>query len=84
MPDRRPVKLRVYEDGAETPTRWLRLIETEEGAKLAVVDEDGDPLRDGNILRIVSADGGAIHRCEGVYRGFGFDLDELGRLKVRH
>lgn len=62
------------------PFSFSSAMETKEVVKLVAVDKDGNPYSAGNILYF--NDNGTVTRCTDVDPELGFQLDELGRVKI--
>ncbi len=74
------MKLNIF---AETPppekSVTLKLEQHGDGINVVAVDPDGEKLPQGTILKFMP--GGRIYRLSTVATTFGFDLDEIGRVK---
>jgi hypothetical protein len=83
------MKISAYGIDKNSPVLSLRLMDADDihagvkyggGAMLVAVDDNGNRITDGNILRITP--GGRIERRPYVNPGLGLDLDEYGRVRL--
>lgn len=80
--------LKIWEE-KEAPKKeyFLRLVtDWADRPALAIVDEDGEPIRGGYILN-VQADVGCIYLCRStdkdVFEAVGLKLDSNGRAEIK-
>ncbi len=76
------MKLEIYNDtkAEENPPIRLRLKKCDGGIEVEAVDNTGNRLIAGRLLRF--SNNGSVFMHSSINPAFGFDLDGLGRIKT--
>jgi len=76
------MRLEIWSGKVEEKPTYLTLTKAEDGyVELGVADADGR-VRSASTVLVITPDG-CVKRCEGLWPGFGFKLDERGRVQLK-